>query len=89
MQRFYGGPPDRWLHIPVALLGSYAQAMSRIDAEETLATIQAQALGSGMVPSSQSRAAMRSLQRRAGFRRERRQPSPDELAMIGIKVERK
>lgn len=47
MQRFYGGDPERWLHMPYALIKSFIGAMKIIDAREKLEDVTVHALGLG------------------------------------------
>ena len=66
LQRFYGGSPAAWLRTPAWLLDIYSEAVTRIQARESLRLANADALGSGTMKKSDARKLGNQLQREAG-----------------------
>lgn len=75
--------------MPFALLEAYAAAMPQVAAEEALQSVHVHALGSGSLRKDDIRKGMRRLERAAGLTAPAAQATPDELAAIGIRVERR
>lgn len=87
MQRFYGGPPIDWYHLPPAILRAYAAAIPAIRAEESLTRIADARVGTLSIKVGPARERVRALQRAAEADRRRRPANPGRLRAAGIRVE--
>lgn len=89
LQRFYGGDPERWLHLPSALVRCYARAVPRLDAGEMLQRVTASALGMGNVPKDEASRILGSLRDDAAVAPKRSNPlTPEEAEMLGFRIVR-
>lgn len=86
LQRFYGGPPAAWLHLPVPVLRAYSEMLPRLQAEETLARVSSGAAAAGTLRQEELSRYLAGLERTAG--RRARPADAAALASMGIRVER-
>lgn len=85
MQRFYGGDPERWISMPIALFRAYAQMLPRLLAEERLTAIDTTALAYGRFRKLDEQRAIAQLQRATTGPRKVK-PSLEQIAAMGIAV---
>lgn len=80
LQAFYGGSPDAWWVMPVALLRSYLVMLPRLRAERALQAVSETMIGTGSMEKKHAQKTLKDWQREAsGPQRVKKPMSEQEL----------
>lgn len=88
LQRFYGGDPTRWGHVPLPLLTCFITMLPRLQALESLRRSAEAALGSGAMKKENARSLSREWRKAAQPNKRARKATPKDLKSLPIKVTR-